>query len=101
MSAITSSSHGSRSAAHRDYRVLVGLTTPLFVAGVALRRLSRIAWVVPRNPASLPLQIEQGSVGLPMEPCLGLLPAEPVRPASFIAAVRTRAAAVIPFAFMG
>ena len=70
MSAITSSTIGSRSSAHRDYRVLVGMTTPLFVAGVALRRL-------------------------------GLLPADPVRPASFIAAVRTRAAAVIPFAFMG
>ena len=50
--------------------MLLGLTTPLFVAGVALRRL-------------------------------GLLPADPVRPASFIAAVRTRASAVIPFAFMG
>lgn len=70
MSAITSTSYASRSSAHRDYRVLLGLTTPLFVAGVALRRL-------------------------------GLLPADPVRPASFIAAVRTRAAAVIPFAFMG
>jgi hypothetical protein len=68
MSAITSNSH--RAAAHRDYRVLLGLTTPLFVAGVAFRRL-------------------------------GLLPADPLRPASFAAAVRNRAAAVIPFAFMG
>ncbi|RYC31184.1 hypothetical protein D3273_14930 [Lichenibacterium minor] len=70
MSAITSNIAASRSSAHRDYRVLLGLTYPLFVAGVALRRV-------------------------------GLLPADPVRPASFIAAVRTRAAAVIPFAFMG
>ena len=70
MSAITSPILASRAAAQREYRVLLGLTTPLFVAGVALRRL-------------------------------GLLPAEPARPASFIAAVRSRAAAVIPFAFMG
>lgn len=76
MSAITSSTQATRSAnsarssAHRDYRVLLGLTTPLFVAGVALRRI-------------------------------GLLPADSVPPASFIAAVRARAAAVIPFAFMG
>ena len=70
MSAITSDSSRARSTVHRDYRVLLGLTTPLFVAGVAMRRI-------------------------------GLLPADPVRPASFIAAVRTRAAAVIPFAFMG
>lgn len=70
MSAITSTSFSSRSAARRDYRVLLGLTYPAFVAGVALRRL-------------------------------GLLPADPVRPSSFVAAVRSRAAAVIPFAFMG
>ena len=70
MSAITSSSHGSRSAVRREYRVLLGLTYPAFVAGVAMRRL-------------------------------GLLPADPVRPSSFVAAVRSRAAAVIPFAFMG
>ncbi len=69
MSALTSNSAG-RSAAHRDYLLLLGVTYPLFVAGVALRRL-------------------------------GLLPAETVRPASFLAAVRARAAAVIPFAFMG
>lgn len=70
MSAITSKGYGPRSAPHREYRLLLVLTTPLFVAGVAMRRL-------------------------------GLLPAGPDRPASFIAAVRTRAAAVIPFAFMG
>ena len=52
----TPSSAASRAAAHREYRVLLGLTYPVFVAGVALRRL-------------------------------GLLPAEPARPASFIAAV--------------
>lgn len=70
MSAITSNSAASRAAAHREYRVLLGLTYPVFVAGVALRRL-------------------------------GVLPTEPARPASFIAAVRRRAGAVIPFAFMG
>ena len=70
MSALTSNTYGTRSAAHRDYRLLLGATYPLFMAGVALRRL-------------------------------GLLPADPLRPASFIAAVRNRAAAVIPFAFMG
>ena len=70
MSAITSNAGRARSTAERDYRVLLGVTYPLFVAGVALRRL-------------------------------GLLPADPLRPASFVAAVRTRAAAVIPFAFMG
>ena len=69
MSAITSNAHG-RAAAHRDYRLLLGATYPIFVAGVALRRL-------------------------------GLLPADPLRPASFLAAVRARASAVIPFAFMG
>ena len=39
MSAITSNSAASRAAAHREYRVLLGLTYPAFVAGVALRRL--------------------------------------------------------------
>lgn len=70
MSALTSASSRARSATHRDYRLLLGLTYPLFVAGVALRRV-------------------------------GLLRPDPVPPASFIAAVRSRAAAVIPFAFMG
>ena len=82
MSALTSNGYGARltgdarsagqarSAARRDYRLLLGATYPLFVAGVALRRLV-------------------------------FLPADAVRPASFIAAVRSRAAAVIPFAFMG
>ncbi len=32
---------------------------------------------------------------------LGLLRADPLRPVSFLAAVRARASAVIPFAFMG
>ncbi len=58
----------SRSAARRDYLLLLGATYPLFVAGVALRRL---------------------------------VPGAGRRPSSFIAAVRSRAAAVIPFAFMG
>ena len=57
MSAITSNSVRPRSAAHRDYRLLLGVTYPLFVGAVALRRI-------------------------------GLLPADPVRPASFIAAAR-------------
>ena len=69
MSALTSNIQG-RSAAHRDYRLLLGATYPIFVAGVALRSL-------------------------------GLLRADPLRPASFLAAVRARATAVIPFAFMG
>jgi hypothetical protein len=69
MSALASNALG-RSAAHRDYRLLLGATFPLFVAGVALRRL-------------------------------GLLPADPVCSVSFLAAVRARAGAVIPFAFMG
>ena len=70
MSAVTSAAHRPRSSAHRDYRVLLRLTYPMFVAGVALRRV-------------------------------GLLPAEPARAATFIDAVRRRAGAVIPFAFMG
>ena len=74
MSALTSNHYRARSAAHREYRLLLGLTTPLFVVGVLLRRLG----VTPERTL-----------------------AGQTRHASFLAAVRTRAAAVIPFAFMG
>ena len=50
MSAITSNSAASRAAAHREYRVLLGLTYPAFVAGVALRRLG----LLPAEPPSSP-----------------------------------------------
>ena len=73
MSAITSNRYGSRAADRRDYALLLGFVTPVIAGGVALRRL-------------------------------GLLP-DPARHVaarqSFIHAVRSRVAALVPFAFMG
>ena len=74
MSALTSNHYGTRAATHREYRLLFGLTFPLFVGGVLLRRLGLMPDRVPAGPLS--------SI-------------------SFMATVRRRVGAVLPFAFMG
>ena len=71
MSAITS--NRARAADRRDYALLMGLLTPAFAGGVALRRL-----------------------GLLSDPARHVAARD-----SFLHAVRSRVAAVIPFAFMG